>query len=66
MKECSNCGGSGRVVIWGYHGHEVPASRMYDYPLDRPAKPRDDEGKPYDCPECQGRGYRKEWQGDAF
>ena len=68
MKECTNCEGEGRVVIWGYYGHEVPASRVEKYPLDRPACYCDGQGRPYACPECRGTGdsdwrYQREREG---
>lgn len=58
--ECSNCEGEGRVVIWGFHGHEVPVSRMIQYPDDRPFKSTDQAGIPRTCDCCRGTGRRPE------
>jgi len=59
LKTCTNCEGEGRVGLWGYYGHEVPASRRACYPDDWPGGNRHAMVPAvYDCPVCHGTGYR--------
>lgn len=58
-KECSNCEGEGRVVIWGRCAHEVPVSRRRTHPLDYPGGDPDRCQPSYLCPICEGTGRRE-------
>jgi len=55
-KRCENCEGEGLVTRWGLYGHEVPASRRWEYPRDVPQQQRDADGDPRQCEECHGYG----------
>jgi hypothetical protein len=59
-KECSNCEGEGKVTRWGAYGHEVPATRRYYYPNDKPDVTKDGDGEARPCIVCGGIGYREE------
>ena len=61
-KECSNCEASRLVTRWGMEGCEVPYFFVRRYPTDSPRDPGPKDGEPYDCPCCEGTGYRDdEW-----